>query len=637
MDLLAEILARAAQPQDMRAFPIGTNDQYETQPGAIPGSLLDDFTKKKKAKFAVMPPAQEGLPDWANRAGIVAPGLGGLGNLDAATTRAPMSPLDPNYAPEDNFAFSRDPSGGLQTFRAGDRQPGIPVPSSRPREADGSIAPPPAQPPSTDLSSQQRGPAAEDDNSAAPVAAPRAPGAPSAQAPQPGGAPQLAAPSLWDQAGAFGNNAMNFLRNNSSTLLALGAGFAGAPNIGQGISRAAQYAIPATQQDLKNRMLLQNQSQTYQALIEAGVPPQQALASIGNPELQKRLLDSYITDRKYDIKTVKSKNAWGEETERLVAVNPYDPAKSIDMGQAPGAGGTTAVGPGGNVIATSGGKSAFYAPGVTDANYDPTKIGDDYLNQFSPEVQQAAKDYLAGRTSQTGRQIPQQRIKMIAQKYGSDMGMPADDAAISQRRQWSNSLGNTSSGVGLQAKGFQQGLEHFAGLSDALVKMKLSNGGGWETGANFINWLKSQSTDQQELIHNADVKGQALAREMGNLFAKNGGGVHEAAETKKNVSNAMMSSKAAAGSLEAIVELMHGGLSALEQRRDELFPNEADRPRGSNFLGPKQQAALDKIERNIAILRGDAPAPAASSARVAAPPPGRYAYDPATGTMKPLQ
>jgi hypothetical protein len=127
--------------------------------------------------------------------------------------------------------------------------------------------------------------------------------------------------------------------------------------------------------------------------------------------------------------------------------------------------------------------------------------------------------------------------------------------------------------------------------------------------AGIINSAKNLTTDQQELVHKSDVIGQALSREMGNLFSKNGGGVHEAAETKKNVSNSTMSSKSAAGSLEAIDELMQGGLKTLEQRRDELFPT-GNAPKGSQFMGPEQQAALDHIRKNIAILKGKQPADA---------------------------
>jgi hypothetical protein len=406
----------------------------------------------------------------------------------------------------------------------------------------------------------------------------------------------VADPSLWDKAGAFGNTVMNGLKNNSSTLLALGAGFAGAPNIGQGISRASQYAIPASQQDLKNRISTGSQSATYKALVDAGVPQQQALAAIGNPELQKRLLDAYIVDRKSEIKTIKSKDAFGNETEKLVSVNPYDNTVKDLSGGSQG---------GGDGVAAGGKSAGSFAPGVTADTFNHNAVGEDYIKQFSPEVQQAAKDYIAGRTTQTGRQQSMQMIKMAAQKYGGDIGMPADDASIGQRKQWSNSLGDVKNGVGLQAKGFQQGLEHAASLSDSLVKLGNTNGFGFEPAANWINSAKNLTGGQTNVKNEIQAKSQALAGEVGKLFSgQSGGGVHERAATQQNLGKTDQSPVAAAGGLSATIDLMEGGLRALEQRRDQLFPN-GTAPKGSEFRGPEQEKLIAKIKDNIAILKGE--------------------------------
>jgi len=58
---------------------------------------------------------------------------------------------------------------------------------------------------------------------------------------------------------------------------------------------------------------------------------------------------------------------------------------------------------------------------------------------------------------------------------------------------------------------------------------------------------------------------------------------------------------------------------------------------GLNFVGPEEQANIDKIEKAIKVLRGEAPPEAPAKTGVVAPPPGRYVYDPATKMMKPLQ
>jgi hypothetical protein len=414
--------------------------------------------------------------------------------------------------------------------------------------------------------------------------------------------PQQAAPQQ-PQEPSFLSKIGDKLNQNSNLLIGMGAGFAGAPSIGTGISRGLTGASAGSQIDVKQNLLTANNTALVKAFQDAKVPSHLISAALTDPDIKKSLIENYISDRKSTIEHVKSKDMFGNETDRLVSVNPFDnTSKDIT--------GTAASGSAGGI--TSGGTNAVFAPGVTMDNFNHTAVGDDYIKQFDPEIQAAAKNYLAGQSIPTGRQAQSQAIKMVAQKYGADTGMPADDAAITQRKQWANSLGNTQNGVGLQAKGFQQGLEHFTKLSDNLVKMNLSNGFGLEPVAGVINSAKNLTTDQQELVHKSDVIGQALSREMGNLFSKNGGGVHEAAETKKNVSNSTMSSKSAAGSLEAIDELMQGGLKTLEQRRDELFPT-GNAPKGSQFMGPEQQAALDHIRKNIAILKGEQPADASPS------------------------
>lgn len=531
---------------------------------------------------------------------------------------AGMLPLD------DPSPFNSPQGQQMVADAGGAPAPTVPMPAPRPADAPGpeSVPLPMARPAAADAPPVAAAPpvsikppimASDADEAAAPPAA-----APAAAVSSP-----FQMPSILDKL-------RTTLGNNSNTLLALGAGFAGAPNIGQGISRASAAAIPARAADIKQTLQSQNQNLVRDALIKAGVPRDQAQAGALDPELKKAYIQSYIADPKTEIKMIKSKDAWGNESEVPYIFNSKEQTfKPVNM--ATGGAGVNASAPG------SSQPTATFAPGVTAQTFDHTKVGDDYLGQFSPEVQASVKSYLKGESLPAGNKVPAQMLKMAAQKYGNDIGMSADDASIVQRKEWSKSIGNTSSGVGLQSKGFQQGLEHFVKLSDNLVKMNLSNGMGIEPVAGVINSAKNLTTNQQELVHKSDVIGQALAREMGNLFSKNGGGVHEAAETKKNVSNSTMSSKAAAGSLEAIDELMQGGLRTLEQRRDELFPT-GNAPKGSQFLGPKQQEALEHIRNNIAILKGEkvaAPEPAAAPPVASAPKPGNYVYQ--GGKLVPVQ
>lgn len=564
---------------------------------------------------AVMPPVDEAAAAETARDAAAA-------KLTLANRRRPANPL--TLAPDAQsagiqLAMDRAPEGTGVPFstQAGmlatpiamppDSSGPIPLPRARPAEADL----PPGMP--TDVSAAGRQPSAPVNPVSPPAAA----------------APAAVEPSMF---GRLGSGLMSGLENNSNLLLAMGAGFAGAPNIGQAISRASAAAIPAHAADVKQRLTLQAQTYGTKALVDAGVPIQQAIAAQGDPDLKKALIQNYITDRKNEIKSVKSKDAFGNETERLYAINPFD-LTSKEISPATAAAGRAAEG------AAAGGKNATYADGVTSATFDHTKVGDDYLGQFSPEVQAGVKAYLRGDSLPTGRQQQAQVIKQIAQKYGDDVGVPANDQAYYQRKNFVNSLGNTNTGVGMQVKGFQQGLEHLTELSTKLEKLGNWNGLGIAPLAHGANYVRGQSVSQADTRKSVDAAAQALAGEIGKLYSgSTGGGVHERSATKA-LFGTDLSGPEMAGALESTLELMRGGLRTIEQRRDELFPG-AEKPKGANFLGPQQQAAMEKVEATIKRLRGgeaSAPQAAAAAPAVTSPKPGRYVYDPAAGKLVPAQ
>lgn len=592
MGLLEDILARASMPANPALFPV-LDPGMEGYGEAASRSALDldpysSVTRKPKNKFPDVPVVAPVAPiaTMAPQAGLLAPTIGQLGQLSAQPA-APAPDADPAAIPA-----------------------GEPVPLPVPR---------PDIPPATDLSSSNRptsliSPAQH--QALAEVAPTIAGGAPP---------PTTAMPTSPFGASSILDRITSGLGSRSNTLLALAAGFAGAPNIGQGISRAAAAAIPARAADIKEQLTTQNQRITTAALVKAGVPLQMAIAAQANPELMKKVADSYLIDRKNEIKEVKTKDAFGNETSRLVAVNPYDlTTKEL----APVGGGA-----GGGTGARAGTGATMFAPGVTEL--DPTKVGQDYLAQFSPEVQAGVKAYMRGDSLPTGRQQLAQTIKTIAQKYGDDVGMPANDQLYAQRKTFANSLGDTKSGVGMQVKGFQQGLQHAVELSDKLVKLGNYNGLGSEDLANVANAVKNRTTGQQDIARGITVSSQALAGEVGKLFSgSSGGGVHERQTTQQMLGNTSMSGPAAAGALESTIELMEGGLRTLEQRRDELFPG-GEKPRGGDFRGKAEEQAIEHIRKNIAILRGQQQADAAAAASPAAKtlPPGAYVWSPDKGLV----
>lgn len=494
----------------------------------------------------------------------------------------------------------------------------------------------------------------------------------------------------------FGSNLMRGLSAHSNLLLALGAGFAGAPNIGQGISRAAAAAVQGNQADIQNAMQSGSQTAMYQALRASGASPAMAQAGALNKDVGKAMLGSYI-DPKYEIKEVKTKNAWGEEASELYAINPRDPTDVLNVrtgqriggAEAQAAGGGqrvgilnaqggfvpadkdqaqrvasgTAGGGGGGAVATppaaptsagtnapqpaiGGGpqQSEFYAPGFNDQNLDWSKSGEDFLNQFGEPVKAAVQARLAGMTPAgraagmgAGMGKLNARIGMIAQKYGQDIGHPDDPTKYNQRNQYATGLANPKSGVGQKKWGFQQATEHLSDITDNLVKMKLANVPfimGGELTSEQINKIKGISPDQKNLINANKLLISSLSRELGNMTG--GGGVHEAKDRSDALGGNFGSGKAAAGAVEGVTELMQGSLKTLESERDDLFPDARYRPQGSVFLGPRQQALFDHIQQNIAILKGEAPRPAAGAATAAAPqikPGGTYNWNRSTGTF----
>lgn len=198
----------------------------------------------------------------------------------------------------------------------------------------------------------------------------------SAAARQPASAPPGRTESLWDKIGSG-------INNNSALLLALGAGFSGAPSFGTGMSRAFSQAIPAGQLDTANKLKASQIQSTYSALLKAGVPPHLALAATQNPEILKKVTEDYLADTKWETKTVKD----GLGNEKLVAFNPKtQEVKDLSAATRAAGGGT--------------------APGEVPQNYDPQTNRDEaFLKTLDPIEAAAVKDIANGKMPATGRNL----------------------------------------------------------------------------------------------------------------------------------------------------------------------------------------------------------------------------------------
>lgn len=194
--------------------------------------------------------------------------------------------------------------------------PAFPMPQPRPESAPGMPAIPLPQPrpaePAIPLPQPRPQLPAWPGMLSAPLPADMAaggyPAAPPAPAPAPAALPPASAPassaadtpasvpptSLAGRMDDVLSKVQNWTRDNRSTLMALGAGMAGAQNLGQGLSRGMAAAIPAQQADIKQQQLNQSLPIIRDRLIKSGIPAADAsgmaMAAIGNPAIMQQIV-----------------------------------------------------------------------------------------------------------------------------------------------------------------------------------------------------------------------------------------------------------------------------------------------------------------------------------------------------------
>lgn len=325
-----------------------------------------------------------------------------------------------------------------------------------------------------------------------------------------------------------------------------------------------------------------------QALIDSGETPRaassKALAAALNPEAAKTILPELFTSKeKYGViseNPIEGKK-YGFVNERDQTINGR-PIGSEGSGQT---------------------STGLLASGVT--SYNPNLSGNEYLAQFSPEVQAAVKSYIAGDVMPSGNPRQQgiaAQAKTIAQKYGADLGIPVSDALYGEKRKYRTELGsNSANAAGGQAKAFNQGIFHLTELADKLEKLDNSNGLGIPIIAQGANAVRQGWSNEQSAVSDeAKSIGQTVAGEVGKLFSGSaGGGVHEREMTRERF-DTIKSKPQLAAALRATLVTMDGGLKALEQNRDRILgPNS-----GVDFVGEQTKQNIAKIQGAIDRLEG---------------------------------
>lgn len=450
----------------------------------------------------------------------------------------------------------------------------------------------------------------------------------SAAVPNPGGPAAPAAPSSADipetsLLGRLGKGASDFLskandwRNDHRlTLMALGAGMAGAQTLGQGLNRGMTMAVPAMQQDIAQ----QHQNQTVNAMVNRGIPKDVALAAAGNPAIMQQIVANVFGAKQKQFTQI------GEDmlgNKQYGFVDPVS-AKVYGLdGKEMGTGG-----------ASSGGglSSDFLAKGVTSV--DQGLKGTDYLAQFSPEVQASVKAYVNGESMPTGnpRKGFTQAVKMIAQKYGQDTGTPADDNTYAAKHKMLTGLASTApGGIGGQVTYARTSLNHLADVSEAANDLNNSSGLGIAPLAHLFNNARGLTTEQAAKVKALGDKAGHYGQEITKYYAGSPGGEAERTAFLKSLSGANAPEELAAV-LESELELARGKITKTQATIDETMG------RGSRHqvMTPAEERDVGRVEAAIARLRG-LPAAAHGASAPAAPasvvPSGHYQWTPDRGLV----
>jgi hypothetical protein len=564
-------------------------DFLTSQPGSSPAGLLnlpagatfpdiapdrDSDAKKLWDKIQAETDKANAEADRRNAAGLAA-----SGNISPAApvAGASLPAIDPTLAI--NTALGRGPStpfGSLapqvaapQAPPAAPVVPSVPLPQPRPAAAPANILPP----------------AVANAQGSAPV--PVSP---------PAATPAATAPTPAPQEPSFLNKIGTALGNNSNMLMGLGAGFAGAPSIGTGISRALTAGGAGSQLDQKQNQTTMSNTALLRAFQDAKVPPALAQAALNDPALRQKVFDNYLADRKGELKDIELPNG-GKMT---VYHHPYesDPAKAVTDLQ-------------GNPVDLTKIQGGLIDPSLTG---DAAKAAAQNAN---PAMYRQAMQYVTGQEPlPAGRALVNPQLKQ-AMDLARQIDPNLTDNVSQARTAYMKSAGDTKNGVGFQIKGFDQGAEHLNKMAKEIEKYAPSDGGpiGSADLAHAINSVKQRFGAESGLAREISTLGGATAGEIGKLFSgQSGGGVHERETTAGRFATGNSSATELAGALEGTANLMEGGISSIEKDRDRVMGEHGKNLPQLQFRNPDTQAKIDEVRAIARRLRGEEPAAPSSQA-----------------------
>lgn len=407
---------------------------------------------------------------------------------------APMLSVDNTAAPPVAQPSVTDvPLTGTERQMMGMPPDAIPLPRPRPAEAPGGT-----------LAN------AGDDDAAIPAAA------------QPTAGPVAApaqTPSVWSRIS-------DSLDQNSPMLLALGAGFAGAPSFGAGMSRAFGNAAPFAQKNVEYRRTQGGITATVAALRAKGVPEADIQAAMTNPELMKALITQNYGKDKLSMGIVgRDRNG-----------QPIYGSFNSTTGEASPFGGQT-----------ENRQETAVSNGTT---------GDEFLATLDQPTAARVKAIAEGRQPYpaTSRAVDAARIREAVMQYDPTFNSADYNSRLKTRQDF------TSGKSAQNLSAFNTAIGHLETLYNSIDGL---NNSGWKVYNKIANPI-AENTDPKFAanLQKFQTARTAVADELTRAFRGSGGNVHDIKQWEEAI-NSASSPEALRAAVRQAAELLNSRIQAV--------------------------------------------------------------------------
>lgn len=379
-----------------------------------------------------------------------------------------------------------------------------------------------------------------------PPPAPQGPAGPS-QAPDQPAVPQTSLlgrfGSLFgDKAGSALGGIGDSLNAHSNTLMALGAGMAGAPTLGMGLSRGLTNALPASQLDRQQGF----QNGTLAFLKSRGMSDDQAKMVLGNPTLMQQLAPQIFGVKQQKFTQIgEDIDQYGNKVPRYGFVNEVN-GTITPYGSAPTGGGA--------------------AGGVNMADAD--KHGEDYLGTLDPNRASILRSIGEGRQPMPSGAQLKQPAGMALRAQVTQAYPDLNEQTFPARQKAFNDFYGGGKDQGVVAS-VRQSAGHMLALSGSLQDLNNVAGG------KVVNAPINAAEEALGIGSGANLPAvrmnvHAVADELGKIWK---GGTNSDAEVKSWEENfpyngTLAQQKAALGKA---AELYRGGVDSLERKHRDSF------------------------------------------------------------------